>query len=365
MIFYGVKFNLERNISNHTTVQHGGIYSAGLHHDSKIIDFSSNVNPLGFPSLVKNVIKKNVALLSTYPDPNSKKLRTDLERYIGIAANQIVVGNGATEIIYNFCKAFVRKNSKAVIPIPTFGEYEAAARLAGGQISFLKTMNLNEHISDLKDSITNRNSLFVCNPNNPTGVLIPKKNMLKILESAHQKSVLVFVDECFIEMVPESDESLVDNACEFDNLFILRSLTKSFGLAGLRVGYGIGSKKVVDVLQRIKIPWNVNGLAQKAASAVLSNKSHLEKTRKLIKSELNFLTNSISKMPNFACYPSSTNYMLLKSKLNSKIIQKKLLEKKILIRDCSNFHGLNNKFIRIAVRTHSENMKLVRALEQI
>jgi threonine-phosphate decarboxylase len=252
-----------------------------------------------------------------------------------------------------------------LIPIPTFGEYEAASRLSGSQITFFKTMNLNKNISELQDLVTKTNCIFVCNPNNPTGILVSKNNLLKILESAYNKSALMFLDECFIELVPDSNESLVQYLKEFDNLFILRSLTKSFGLAGVRIGYGLGNKKVIDVLQKIKIPWNVNGIAQMAASEALSNISHLGKTRKLIKKELKFLKDSISKINGFICYDSSTNFILIKSRMNSKKIQEKLIEKKILIRDCSNFRGLDNKFIRIAVRTHKENVKLVRALEEI
>ncbi len=360
-----MKFNLEKNILNHTTVPHGGIYSTDMKLDPKIIDFSSNVNPLGFPHSVKNVIKKNTSLLSVYPDPNSSELKDDLAKYTGIPKRQIIVGNGATEIIYNFCKAFIRKNNRVIIPIPTFGEYEAAALLQGGRISYLKTMDLNENIPKLQHMISKNSCIFLCNPNNPTGSLVKRKNILKILETAYDESALVFLDECFIELVPESNESLILNLKEFANLFILKSLTKSYGLAGLRIGYGLGNKKIIDVLTRIKTPWNVNALAQKAASAALSNKSHLYKTRKLIKNELTFLTSSISKIKNFTCYPSSTNFILLKSKINSKMVQKKLIKKKLLVRDCSTFRGLDNKFIRIAVRTHKENVKLVKALEEI
>ncbi len=360
-----MKFRLERNISDYIPAQHGGIYSSGLQIDSKIIDFSSNVNPLGSPASVKDVIRKNMDLLSVYPDPNSLKLRNDLAKYTGITKDQIVVGNGATEIIYNFCTAFLSKKSLVVIPIPTFGEYEAATTLRGAKISYLRTMNLNKNISQLQDSFTKADCSFICNPNNPTGILISRKNMLKILEAAYDKSTFMFVDECFIELAPKSNESLVTYLKEFDNLFILRSLTKSFGLAGLRIGYGLASKKIIDVLLRIKIPWNVNGLAQKAASAALSSISHLNKTRQLVKRELEFMTASISKISGFTCYDSSTNFILIKSKMNSKMVQKKLIEKKILVRDCSTFRGLDNKFIRVAIRTHKENVKLVRALEEI
>lgn len=360
-----MKFNIEKNISNHVTVPHGGLYSAGMKPDSKIIDFSSNVNPLGFPQEVKNMIKKNLEILSIYPDPNSTDLRNSLEKYTGIKKNQIIIGNGATEIIYNFCKAFIKKNTTAVIPIPTFEEYEAATLLQGGRVFHFKTMNLNEKILTLQSMITKNKCVFLCNPNNPTGKLVKRKNMLKILETTYEKSALMFVDECFIELVPESNESLTPYLKEFDNLFILRSLTKSFGLAGLRIGYGLGSKKMIDILRRIKIPWNVNALAQKAAILALSNKSHLYKTRELIKNELDFLTTHISKLKNFSYYPSSTNFVLLESKLNSKSVQKKLIKEKILIRDCSTFHGLNNRFIRVAVRKHKDNVKLVKALGKI
>lgn len=152
---------------------------------------------------------------------------------------------------------------------------------------------------------------------------------------------------------------------EFDNLFILRSLTKSFGLAGLRIGYGLGNKKMIEILQKIKIPWNVSGIAQHSAIKALSDKSHLPKTLDIIKKELKFLTDSISQIKGFTCYTSDTNFILIKSKIKSNQIQKRLLKQNILIRDCSTFHGLDDNFIRIAVRTHKENLRLVEALKKL
>jgi threonine-phosphate decarboxylase len=355
---------VEGRIANHKTIAHGGIYSAGLGNDPKIIDFSSNVNPLGYPPSIKNELKKSRSFFSIYPDPDSTRLRNYLENYIGISKNQIIVGNGATEVIYNFCKAFLNC-CKVLIPIPTFGEYESAAKLHGASVYFLKTMNLNQDISKLLAAMPKNNCVFVCNPNNPTGSLTKRKNMLKIMELAYEKSILVFVDECFIELASNMRESLVPYLKEFDNLFILRSLTKSFGLAGLRIGYGLGSSKMATILQRIKIPWNVNGLAQNLAIKALSDQSHLEKTRKLISGERKFLKESISKINGFICYDSDTNFLLIKSKINSTYLQKKLLKKNILIRDCSTFRGLDNKFIRVAIRTRKENLKLIKALKKL
>jgi threonine-phosphate decarboxylase len=357
-----VKIQVPKSVENHRVAAHGGIFSVDPKYNVELLDFSSNVNPLGFPLSVRNAFK-NLPQVSIYPDPDSNELRTILQKSTGISKNQIVVGNGATEIIYNYCAAFLQKQN-VLIPIPTFSEYESAAKLNDAKIHFFKTMDLNKDLARFEDAITKKNCIFLCNPNNPTGVLVKKKNMLHILESAYDKSTMVFLDECFIELVPGGNESIVSHLKEFDNLFILRSLTKSFGLAGLRIGYGLGSKKVIEILQKIKIPWNVNGVAQKSAVMALSDRSHLPKTLNLIKKESKFLIDSISKIRGFTCYNSATNFILIKSSIPSNKLQNKLLKRNILIRDCSTFRGLNNNFIRIAVRTHKENLKLVEALKK-
>jgi threonine-phosphate decarboxylase len=359
-----MKFRLEKSISSHYPVKHGGLYSV-KNTDPSIVDFSSNISPLGFPPLVKKAIKKEVQSLDVYPDSDSTKLRSHLEWYTKVPKDQIVVGNGATEIIYNFCKAFVGKKTPILIPVPTFGEYEAACKLAGSKISFFKTMNLNDSLDDFIKTIPKNGCVFLCNPNNPTGIIMPKSKVVKIIKSAKKKNTLVFVDECFIELVIGSNESIVKEIKKFDNLFVLRSLTKSFGLAGIRIGYGLGSKKIISILNKIKIPWNVSGLAQKAASAALCHRFYLDKARSLIKRESKYLSDSIAKIPNFSCHSSATNFILIKSKIKSKILQKRLLAKKILIRDCSNFRGLDDHYIRIAVKNHKENVKLIKALESI
>ena len=189
--------------------------------------------------------------------------------------------------------------------------------------------------------------------------------MEKIVKTAEKKSSLVFVDETFIELVPDSNPSLVKTLKSYENLFILRSFTKSFGLAGLRIGYGLGSKKIIEVLQRVKIPWNVNYIAQMAASAALCYSDFLEKSQLNIKKEYSFLINALSKINWLSYYPSSTNFILIKTKINSKKLQKKLLKKNILVRDCSTFCGLDENYIRIAVKNRIQNKLLVEALGEI
>ena len=303
-------------------------------------------------------------LLSIYPDSDSADLKKNLEWYTKISEKLIVVGNGATEIIYNFSKAFLNKKTPVLIPIPTFSEYEAAAKLQNCKISFFKTMNLNENFDEFLSKIPKKGCVFVCNPNNPTGVLLSKQKIKKIIQIASKKSTLVFVDECFIEL-SDPKQSVIKEIRKFENLFVLRSLTKSFGLAGIRIGYGIGNKKLVTILNNIKIPWNVSGIAQKAASAALCYHNYLDKSSRIILKEKINLKNSISKINGFTCFNSDTNFILIKTKTKSNILQKKLLRKKILIRDCNSFRGLDNNYIRIAVKTSKENKKLIKALEAV
>jgi threonine-phosphate decarboxylase len=354
-----VKF--AKSIENHILVPHGGLYSI-KNPDYQILDFSSNVNPLGYPNSVAKLFKSWMKKIPVYPDHNQTKLKHKLAKHLGISENNLVVGNGATEIIYNFCRVMIGKNTKVLIPIPTFGEYEAASRLEGAKIEFFRTMNLAE--SAIIPKLPKNGIVFICNPNNPTGVLIPKQFMIRFIRSAKEKNTMVFVDECFMELTQKS-QSVIHEISKFDNLFVLRSLTKSFGLAGLRAGYGIGNKNLTSILNKIKIPWNVSGLAQEAATAAISDRGFLPKTRLLIKKESNFLRKSISKLEGFSCFDTSTNFILIKTDKNAKHLQKKLLKKNILIRDCSTFRGLDQNYIRIAVKTRKENLKLIRALGEL
>ena len=359
-----MKITPNPNIASHTPATHGGIFSI-KNPNEKIIDFSSNVNPLGCHPGVKKYLKKQLNQIHVYPDSESSKLRSNLKWFTGMNTSQILVGNGATEIIYNFCSTFVNKKSKVLIPCPTFSEYEKAAKFFGGNIISFKSLNLNKDLSKFIQKIPKHGIIFFCNPNNPTGEILSKKNMEQIVKAAQKKSSLVFVDETFIELVPNSNPTLVKTIKSYDNLFILRSFTKSFGLAGLRVGYGLGSKKTIEILQRIKIPWNVNYIAQTAANAALCYSNFLEKSRKNIKKENLFLMSSLSKFEWLSCFHSSTNFILIKTKINSKILQKKLLKKNILVRDCSTFCGLDENYIRIAVKNRNQNKLLVTAFGEI
>ena len=359
-----MKIRIKSSIRRHIPVIHGGKIPV-KNSDHNIIDFSSNITPLGIPNSAKLIIKKNLDKVQFYPDPKSENVISSLEKYTHLSKSNIIVGNGAVEILYNFCFAFLSKTTKVLIHIPTFQEYETAIKLSNCKISYFKSLNLSTNIDSFISQIPKHGCIFLCNPNNPTGELLSKKELLSIIIVAKKLETIVFIDECFIELVPESNESVISYVKKYDNLFILRSLTKSFGLPGLRIGYACGSQQIIQILQKIKIPWSVNSLAQDAAIAVIKNISHLKKSNIIIKKELKYLEDNISILDGFECISSSTNFILIKTKYDSTKLQMKLLKNKILIRDCKNFRGLDNHHIRIAVKSHKNNIKLVNALEKI
>lgn len=359
-----MKIRVKSSVIKHIPVIHGGRNPLTIL-DPSIIDFSSNVTPIGIPSSVKKILKKNIDNIKDYPDFSSSLVLSSLKKYTKLEKSNLLVGNGAIEIIYNFCFAFLSKKIPVLIPIPTFQEYEIAAKLSNCKISYFKTMDLSKNLDLFILQIPKRGCIFICNPNNPTGKLLLKSQLLDIIKAAKKLSTIVFVDECFIEMVPTSNESVISYIKKYDNLFVLRSLTKSFALPGIRIGYAAASNQIINILQKIKIPWSVNSLAQNAATTALENKSHLKKSNLIIKKELNYLKNKINTLNGFDCYDSSTNFILIKTKFDSTKLQQKLLKQNILIRNCKNFRGLDNHHIRVAVKSHKDNLKLVKALEAL
>jgi len=291
-----VKIQPKPSIIRHIPVIHGGKSSLIR---SDVIDFSSNITPIGVPQSVKIILKKSLNNIQKYPDSSSSEVISSLKKYTKLDDSYLTVGNGAIEIIYNFCFAFLTKNTKVLIPVPTFQEYEIAAKLNNCKILYFKTTNLSENLDLFLSKIPKQGCVFLCNPNNPTGKLLSNSQILLIIKTAKKLSSMVFVDECFIEMVPDSDQSVISNVKQYDNLFVLRSLTKSFGLPGIRIGYAASSKQIITILKKIKIPWSVNSLAQDAASIALQNKSHLKKSNSVIKKELNYLINKISNLNGF------------------------------------------------------------------
>lgn len=345
---------------------HGGnIYQAQEWYKGKIIDFSANINPLGLPPEVKREIFRNFSSILHYPDPEAKGIKRKIAQYWGIEEENILVGNGSVELIYLVMLTY--RPRRVLIPSPTFSEYERAVRELGGTPQFLnlrkgKGFKLNP------DGFSNSGkfeAIFICNPNNPTGNLF-------LEESGRVKDLtkkLMVIDEAFMDFLPqERDYTLIWEAIKNKHLIVLRTFTKLFALPGLRIGYLIAHKEIVSKLKGHQLPWSVNAFAQIAAEVVLEAKEHIRKTREFIKKEKAFLFRKIGEIRGLMPYPSVANFLLVrieKNNMTASSLAKKLLNRGILIRDCSNFRSLGNKFVRIAVRSRKENLCLLKHLREV
>jgi threonine-phosphate decarboxylase len=337
----------------------------------EILDFSSSVNPLGSSPKALRAIEKNFGLIPSYPDSNSTALREAIaNHYTNITKGNVVVSNGSTELMFLFAEAFMQKGDIALIPAPSFGEYENAVAKTGEKAKYIK---LNKQFeADPKRFIramTKKTKVvYFCNPNNPTSILTNSEEISEIVQQAMEKDILVFLDEDFLEFVDgEEKYSMIKKIKKYPNLFVLRSFTKIFGLTGLRIGYGIASKEIINILLNAKLPWNVNCLGQAAAVAALEDQEHLRKTLELVKTEKEFLLQTLKKNKNLKIYPPDANFILIdiqKTGLTAAKLKEKMLSQGILIRDCGSFAGLDEYFIRIAVKTRPENERLLAALEE-
>jgi L-threonine-O-3-phosphate decarboxylase len=336
-----------------------------------ILDFSSSVNPLGPSKKALEAAKKAFSMIAAYPDSNSNELRQVIAGHFGaITKSNVVVGNGSTELMYLFAEVFMKKGDKALIPAPTFGEYESAVRKTGEPPKFIKlNKNFQVETATFEREMAGAKLVFLCNPNNPTSMLIPQETLTEIIEKALEQDTLVFLDEDFLEFVEdEKNLTMIGNIKKYPNLFILRSFTKIFGLTGLRVGYGIANHEIIDVLSCAKIPWNVNCLAQAAAVAALKDEEHLRVTHALIAKEKAWLQAELEKFGSFKFSAPDANFFFIdirKSGFTAADLKNQMLKQGLLIRDCTSFKGIDEFYVRIAVKTHAENERLIDALKRI
>ena len=342
--------------------------------EKNIIDFSASINPLGIPESVNSAIKDNIKYLYNYPDPDAKRLRLQIAKQHKINPESIICGNGSTEMIYLVARAL--RPERVIIPAPTFSEYERACRISYE----LRVMSYelrednnydivtNDFIAHMKGDINSKlqtpnsklkcDMAFLCNPNNPTGRVLKKADVIKIADASKKLKCYLIVDEAFIDFCP--DESVMTEVQHNPYLIVLRSLTKFYALSGLRVGYGVFPLNITETIKKHKEPWTVNTLAQTAGIAAFKDVAYKKKTFRVIKLEKDFLEKEFKRLEiNYV--PSEANYYLLRLN-NAKEIISALRNKGILVRDCSNFKGLDGKYIRIAVKSRKDNMRLLKEL---
>ncbi|MCK4580433.1 MAG: histidinol-phosphate aminotransferase family protein [Dehalococcoidia bacterium] len=365
-------------VAHVTDCQHGGIDYAelaaiGISSD-EIVDFSANLNPFGPPPEVMQALSDashgSDEAICRYPDSQAFHLRRSLAKALGIRVENMVVGNGSTELIRLTALAYFGKGDRVLIVEPTFGEYETACQITGATVIRQRLSKDNDFQPDVEGTVElikqhRPKGVFVCNPNNPTGRYLSRVAFERILDAGDD--LLVVLDEAYVGFVDDawSSPSLALQSSSASkkrgNLLILRSMTKDYAMAGLRLGYGIAREEIADTLRRVCPPWNVNVLAQRTGIAAIANDTYLSRCRSELKQANSYLVAELSGL-GLAPLRSEANFFLVDVG-DARKFRRGLLERRILVRDCSSF-GLP-QYVRIAPRTLTECQMLVASIREL
>lgn len=328
------------------------------------IDFSANVSPLGVPDGVRQAMIQAIDEMDRYPDPLCRQLTDVLAAVEEVAPQHVICGNGAADLVFRLTTAVQPK--KALITAPAFAEYEEALLAAGCQVMRYPLSKENDFRLDpgFSEAITeDTDMVFLCQPNNPTGVTDGRKMLLQVLRRCEETGAFLLMDECFNDFLDEPDKHTMKGYTKSSrNLVILRSFTKMYAMAGVRLGYCICSHEgMMWKMRRAVQPWQVSHMAQKAGVAALQEKEYVKGVRSIVKKERLRLLEELRRM-GLHVVPGEANYLLFYSIPG---LDEALREKGFLIRNCRNYHGLEEGWYRIAVRTEKENTMLMDAVRHV
>ena len=341
-----------------TENQHGGdVYGGGI-----TLDFSANTNPLGTPPGVLEAVRRGLPRLHRYPDPYCRQLVQAIAAHEQVPASYVLCGNGAADLIYTYCAAL--RPRTAAEPAPTFAEYglglaQVGCRVAPYFLHQAENFDVGDGFLPFLE-VKKPEVVFLCNPNNPTGRLIPLPLLEQILQYCAAQGARLFLDECFLDLT-EGGVSAKSLLAAHPELLILKAFTKSYGMAGIRLGYCLcADSALLHRMASASKPWNVSSLAQSAGVAALAEQNFLQRTRSLVHTERRWLTDNLTALGFWVC-PSQANFLLFHGPLG---LREGLLQQGIAIRGCGNYNGLGDGWYRIAVRPHGENEALITAIRQ-
>ncbi len=340
----------------------------------EILDFSGNINPLGVPKSVETFLSQHIHLISTYPDENYRELKKSIGDYSNVPDEHILVGNGSTELISTFINIISSMEKiSALLLAPCYSEYEREIKLNGGSVTLFPLEEKNDFNVDVNKLLSSldehMNLLVLCNPNNPTGTAIHKSELQQIVAHCAMHRIFVMVDETYVEFSESNDISAESLINEFENLFIIRGISKFFSAPGLRLGYAFcKNKHILTIFAEKKDPWSVNILAAKAGEIMFRDKMYIEQTKNLIKIQREKIYNTLLTIKGIKPYKTETNFILLKllnDTISSNEIFEKMIQNKMLIRDAESFHFLDETFIRFCFLLPAQNDKLISLLKEI
>lgn len=337
----------------------------------EIIKFGANVNPLGLSQSVKKALATHLDIISSYPDRNYKTLKECISTYCRIPASNVVVGNGSTELISLLISQ--RKAKKALILGPAYSEYARELSLTGGEIYEYNLEESKNFVLDMQDFLhfitAGTDLIILCNPNNPTSSAIRLGELELLLSEAKKRDIFVMIDETYVEFAPDISEiTAVPLTVKYDNLMVIRGVSKFFAAPGLRFGYGITSNtEFLRALLTHQNPWSLNSIGAYAGELMLRDTDYIEQTRSLICTERDRLFARLKEMPEVKVYKPYGNFILvkiLKSGITSFDVFEAAIKEKMMIRDCSSFKTLKGEYIRFCIMMPSDNERLIKCIER-
>ena len=329
--------------------------------EGQILDYSANISPLGIPAHIRKAMVDAIEGTVNYPDPDCTALRDAIAAQDGAETGWITCGNGGADLLYRL--AFGLRPNRVLLPVPAFVEYEEAMTAAGAQMVYAPMGEDMCVPSDLVERITEDIDLVIlCNPNNPTGLLTDRQQVLDIVERAKEMHCRVLVDECFLEICEEEEMYTVKPYLKtYPNLMILKSFTKLYAIPGVRLGYLLCSDPdVIARVNRAGQAWPVSHIAQCAGVAALSRPEYKEAVIRTVKEELVFMKKELAKLP-LTLYDGRANYLFFRTP-GVTDLDRRLERRGIMIRNCSNYENLGEDYWRIAVKAHEENVRLIAEL---
>jgi threonine-phosphate decarboxylase len=343
-------------------MKHGGDILTYKHlFDGEIIDFSSNINPLGPPSILKDKLIDGLNNLVIYPDIKYRLLKEEIAKYLGCSIDEVILGNGAVDIINTFSLMF----NRVIVFKPCFSEYIDRPKILGKEVIVLETnkeFNVEEDL--ISRNVSSGDLVILGNPNNPTGKRIKANVVLKIYEMIEEKGAFLLLDEAFFEFCP-ADYDSIKLFSGRKNLCVIRAATKFFGLPGIRLGYAFTNCEISKTYNELSIPWNINTYAEIAGRCILSDTNYIIESREYIDSQRKFMFSKLKEIENIQIFDSDANFILIKLlEHDEDFVFNFLIKRGILIRKASSFEGLDKTYIRIAVKDHENNLKLLKYLKE-
>ncbi len=342
-------------------MKHGGdILTYFGNERNDIIDFSSNINPIGYPKGLETQLIKSFEGLRSYPDIKYRELKNNLSEYLGCNDSNVIAGNGAVEIIDSFIMSF----EKVVVAIPSFSEYVERASVHNKEILKIG-LGMDFIIKPEMFEIVEKGDLVILgNPNNPTGRRIPKATLLEIYGIISKKNAFLLLDEAFYEFCPIDYDSIqLFQAYNYKDVGIIRAATKFFGLPGIRLGYCCTDDITAKMISDTQMPWSINSFAAAASEIIFKDKEFIESSKEYIEIERSYLLNALAQFKILQASATEANFILIRLfGVSEEKIFDFLLERGILVRKCSSFEGLVGDNIRVAIKSRSDNEKLINAL---